>query len=257
MPNVYEKVVLSEGGFTVELSNQGKKPKFNPNLQNLEKKEVDCLGPGCHNRTKNMDAICTECRKKAKGKNRVRVIHTVDWFGRIIPPGYTRKQCFLDVLPHSQMSESLIEWIGSDKERGKAIDYFVDCVLDEIVSVIPDASSLQLIFERKKEGFSPGGFVALVKKIVDAHFPKSKYSKEYVTLKKFKGKQLDKVPIRVLAAALVIGVGCEESNRGDAWFSKKHGLESTYANAYMPLAYYILRRHTKANPNQAKMCIRG
>jgi hypothetical protein len=71
MPKPYEKVVLAEGGFTVELSNQGKKFMVNPNPTNLAKAEVPCLVTDCQNRTKNQDAICTAHLEK---------IETIDEF---------------------------------------------------------------------------------------------------------------------------------------------------------------------------------
>lgn len=252
MPTAYEKVILEEGGFKVELSNKGTKPKNNPNPTNIKKEEVNCWAQGCKNKTTNMNAVCT-----AHKKQDIWPIHAVDWIGRVIPPGYTKEDCKSDVLPHSHMMETLVQWAEQDASKGKIADDFIADVLESIVSNIPDATSLQENLEGNGNGMTPDGFVTLVLNLTDKHFPKERFSEEKVNLGEFKKKSLDKMPIRVLATILILAVGCEESNRGDAYFCKKNGRVSKYGNAYMPTAYYILRRHTKANPFQAKMCVKG
>lgn len=69
---------------------------------------------------------------------------------------------------------------------------------------------------------------------------------------------VEKVPLRVVAALTLVGLACEESNRGDLWFVNKYkgGKGSTRASIYMPIAYYLLRRHTRALDKQARMSLR-
>jgi hypothetical protein len=206
----------------------------------------------CQNRTKNQDAICTAHKREKK-----KPLHTRDWIGRLIPPNYTREDCSTDVLPHTQINEALIQWLRKQPGREAVTDAFVLDFMTRLYSNIPDATTLQNNYEEKSAGMVPDEFVKLINDVVDKHFPKSKYGSERVHLGKFKNKSLDDMPLRILAALLVLAVGCEESNRGDANFCKSNNRKSKYANVYMPTAYYFLRRQTNATPEQAKMCLKG
>ena len=248
----YCKLVLEEKGYHVFLSNLGKKPKKNPNPITLEKKMIKCV-IGCGAETKNQDGVCTQCKKKKEKPH-----HKVDWIGTLVPPGYSFGDCSEDVLPHFQIIEMLIKWANKDDEKAMRLDSFVDDVLKSIVSNIPDATTLQKNIGKKiEDGMNVDEFVLLIKKLVDKHFPLPKYGKHSVVGGKFKGKALNKIPLRIVAALLILAFGCEESNRGDAWFCKIHGRGSKYGNAYMPSVYYFLRRHTNATEEQARMCLKG
>jgi hypothetical protein len=69
---------------------------------------------------------------------------------------------------------------------------------------------------------------------------------------------LRNVPIRVVAALALVGLACEESNRGDLWFATTYrdGIGSARASIYMPIAYYLLRRYTDASDKQARMSLK-
>jgi len=136
----FDEVVLNEGGFTIELSNHGVKPKFNPNPQNLERNDVSCKFPGCDKRTRTMFGLCTE-HNDGKGKREIK--HTKDWIGRIIPPGHDREDCMTDAPAHYMITEILIKWMKEDVGREETMDGFINDCLESIVGNIPDATSLQ------------------------------------------------------------------------------------------------------------------
>lgn len=249
----YDKIVLEEDGFKVELSNHGNKFMFNPNPQNLEGKEVKCFV--CGKTTTTIYGLCTE-HNNAKGRKEIK--HNADWFGRIIPKGYNREDSQNDILPHYQITEILIKWMGSNEERKKLMDEFVDDILKNIVGNIPDASTLQKNIDGKmKDVMTADDLIMLVNRLVDKHFPKARYENVRLNGGNFKGKSLANIPIRTVASLLILAWGCEESNRGDAWFCKVKGRESKYGNAYMPSVYYFLRRCTDASEKQARMCLKG
>jgi hypothetical protein len=247
----YDKEVINENGYTIELSNQGNKPKFNPNQRNLEKKEVFCMV--CHKKTRNMFTLCAEHNKEKKKFH----IHDADWFARLIPPGYKRDDVLVDVLPHSQITEILIRWMKKDADRERIMDGFVKDVLTSIVGNIPDATMLQKnIYEKMNNMMGPDDLIGLVQGLIDKHFPKDDYGSILLDGGRFKGKSLANIPIRVVAGLLILAWACEECNRGDAFFCKTNNRESKYGNAYMPSVYYFLRRYTNATEKQTRICLK-
>jgi hypothetical protein len=248
----YDKIVLKEGGYTVELTNQGNKLMFNPNPQNIEKNEVKCIVDGCNETTRNMYALCTEHNKEKKNNCR----HTADWFGRVIPLNCTREDVQNDVLPHSKITEILIKWMNNE-EKKRIMDDFINDVLKSIVGEVPDATTLQKNLNGELEYvMTPNDLIEMVKNIIDRHFPKNVYDVVKLDGGKFKNKSLSKIPIRIAAALLILAWACEESNRGDALFCKVHDRKSKYGNAYMPSVYYFLRRYTNASEEQARICLK-
>lgn len=254
MPDDYDKEVLDEGGFKVELSNRGEKLKFNPNPQNLKKELVKCKYPGCDIMTRTIFGVCT---KHNTGEGRRKIKHMKDWIGRIIPPGLSREQCLTDAPAHSKITEILIDWTDDEEERKKIMDDFIGDVLNNIVSNVPDASTLQKNLDGKiGNALSPDDMIKMCKRLVDKHFPKKKHDEVRLQGGSFRGKSLDNIPIRIVAALLIVAYACEESNRGDAWFCKVNNRESRYGNAYMSSVYFFLRRHTRATAKQARMCLK-
>lgn len=250
----YDKVVLEEGDFTVELSNHGRKFMFNPNPQNLEKNIIKCKYPECKENTKTIYGLCT-IHNNAKGRKEIK--HTADWFGWVVPKGYRREDCRNDIIPHHQITEILIKWMDNDEEKKRIMDGFVDDVLKSTVGNIPDATTLQKNLKGQiKNVMTPDELVEFVKRLVNKHFPKAKYENTKLPGRSFKGKSLADIPIRIIATLLILAWACEESNRGDAWFCKINKRESKYGNAYMPSVYYFLRRYTDAKEKQAEMCLR-
>ncbi len=249
----YDKIVIEEGGFVVELSNRGGKKKFNPNPVNYKKDSVRCRYEGCNETTRNLMALCSE-HKKSK------ISHTKDWLGRVIPPGYGREQCLTDAPAHSVITEMLIKWMGDDKDRRTRMDHFISDILEEVVGKIPDATTLQENLDGNMKGIMiPDDLVRLAHGLVDTHFPFEEFKDIELQGPNYKGKRLADIPIRVVAALLVIAFICEESNRGDLWFCSRYRKpeNSKYASAYMPSVYYFLRRYTKANEKQARMSLKG
>lgn len=260
-PNpTFNKVVLSEMGFTVEFSNQGNKLMFNPNPQNLEKRRVPCFI--CGRMTNTIYGLCTKHNQKNKKKGykdcRKEIKHIADWFARLIPPGYRRNQVLVEIMPHPQITEILIKWMKKNKKREKIMDNFVKDVLESIVGNVPDATYLQKSLRGEITDITtPDNLVEMTKQLVNKHFPKKDYSKVRLDGGTFKGKSLANIPIRIVATLLILAWACEESNRGDAWFCKINKRESKYGNAYMPSVYYFLRRYTKATAKQARICLKG
>lgn len=284
----YDKEVINEHGFKVELSNKGDLPKENPIPKNPEGKDVECIVPACKEHIKKMSGVCEKHEKEFKKYKKHRkeksfknlpiekrtrlddqwggLIHSNDWLGRIIPPGYDREKCRSDAPAHNKIIEILVQWMNKDrKRREKIMDDFISDVLKNIVANIPDATTLQKNIGQNIEGvMSPDGLISLIKKIVDRHFPKEDYDKVMLPGGEYKKnnvrKSLEGIPIRVVATLLILAFSCEESNRGDAWYYSFHNMSlkrSKRASAYMPTVYYLLRRYTNASDSQARACLRS
>jgi len=250
MPHEYDKVILAESGFIVELSNRGKKPKNNPNPLNFKRNLIKCCYLGCNEQTKNKAGLCTKHKKE-------KVQHTTDWIGRLIPPRHTREDCLVYAPPHSQMIDALIGWADNKESRKKILDDFISDIIRRVHTNVPDATTLQKNLEQKESKLMSADDVAkLIKGVVDKHFPENNYNGETLNFGRYKSIELNNLPVRVAAAILMTGVTCEEINRGDAWFCKAHGKVPEYANIYMPLGYYYLRK-AGAPPKQAKMALKG
>lgn len=277
MPKAFNEIILSEGGYALEFSNVGRLPKGNPNPINYEGKECICKSEeryidkngqeayrptGCKNVTKSIFGVCKD-HKKAK----FRPLHSVDWIGRIIPPGYTREDCLTDAPAHWYITEMLVKWMGTDKLHMNTMDKFIADLLDGnelgIVAKIPDATTLEFNLENGINGEeSPLGVVKKIKELIDMHFPKEKFGEITLDGGMYHSKSLKNVPIRIIAGLLAVASACEESNRGDAWFYAKHKeylskKKPRQASAYMSSVYYFLRRYTKATEAQARMSLKG
>ena len=208
-----------------------------------------------------MMGFCTEHNSKKKLWPK----HKADWIGRLIPPSYTREQCITDAPAHFTIAEMLVKWMGKDPAKRARMDAFVSDLLDgspdvRIAESIPDATSLQEILESKAKGpESPEGVVEKIRRAVDKHFPESEFDATVLDGGTYRKKPLTRIPIRIVAAMLVTAYAAEESNRGDAWYIRKHDVKSEpkRASAYMPSVYYLLRRHTGASEGQARMSLKG
>jgi hypothetical protein len=258
MKDDYDEVAIKEDGYTVEFSNRGSIPKENPTPVNYNKEKIKCMHEGCQETTKSMFGFCTKHSKES-------VLHERDWIGRIIPPGKDREACITWAPTHSLITEMLIKWMKEDEsKRCKIMDDFMNDILDSIVAKIPDATTLQSNINGVMKGtMSPKEMLTLGERLVDKHFPKEKYGDKKIS-GRYKPKGEDAVnfvdiPLRVVAMLLFIAFACEESNRGDMWFLKSHGLNedsSKRASAFMSSVYYLIRRHTKASEKQAKISTR-
>lgn len=247
----YEKIVLKEGGYTLELSNRGNKRMENPNPLNPKKEDVRCAFPGCEKKTKSIMGACPAHQGK--------ITHTRDWFGRLIPPGYSREDCQDDIIPHHLLTEIMIQWMDADTKRQQRMDAFMDDVLGNIVGKIPDSTTLQNALLGKVSAMTPDQLVNLVRSLVEKHFPEKEFGKVRVDDGAFKGKELKQVPLRIAAGLVALAFACEEANRGDLWSIKQNGLpeaSSRRASAYMSSVYYLMRRHTRATPKQAEVSLR-
>lgn len=277
----YDVEVVKEGSYTVELSNRGGLRKENPAPANLKKSDMECVFLECHERTTNKNGLCTEhgklfkeymdSRKTREFKDKpVRernqlddqwtpLIHSRDWLGRLITPGGNREDSLTDAPRHSDITEALIGWMDKDDGRMKRMDGFIKDTLEHIVGKVPDATTLQKNIDGKMSGvLTPDELVKMTIKIVDNHFPKSEFSKTLINFGIYKEKEIKDIPIRVVAAMLVLAYACEEANRGDFWFSKRNpSYKHRRGSAYMPSVYYLLRRHTNATKEQASMCLKS
>ena len=259
MPKAYETPVIKEGGFVVELSNKGDLKKENPNPLNYKGETIKCKFPGCTKTLHNKFGTCSVEHRK----------HPVDWIGRIFKKEEAGENHKYKPPYHYVITESLIKWADNRNERIELLDKFMNDVWEKISSMIPDATTLQDIYEGRvpesEDYQGPGKIVQLVNLIVDTHFPKDEWGTEKIDLTVFKKPEnpngpnikvtLEDVPIRIIATLLVVAYACEEANRCDAWFYKVNDLgieNSKRASVYMPAVYYLLRRHTKATLGQGR-----
>ncbi len=249
----YNKEVLSEEGFIVELSNEGELKKHNPNFYNPQRISLKCVSPGCEKMTKATYGTCGKHPKLSDYP-----LHTKDWLGRTIPPEKSREDCKTFALPHSQISGLLIDWIANDSEKGKKVDLFVKDILKEFHGKIPNASLMQEINlgKKVKSAIGPEDSIEISRKLLEKHFSLKEYGKVRLEGGKFKGIEMKNIPLRVVLLNLILAFVCEESNRGDSFSAKQAGLEPRYANMFMPLAIYLLRREG-ATDKEAKMSVRG
>ncbi len=247
--------------YILEFSNRGGKQHEDPTPANFRGSTIKCRVAGCPKTTRSLMGFCTEHINKKKLWPK----HKADWIGRLIPPGYTREQCLTDAPAHFTIAEMLVKWMGRDPAKRARMDAFVSDLLDgppdvRIAESIPDATSLQENLENKVKGpESPEGVVARIRRAVDKHFPESEFDGTLIDGPTYRKKPLTKLPVRIIAAMLVTAYAAEESNRGDAWYIKKHDIKSEpkRASAYMPSVYYLLRRHTGASESQARMSLKG
>ena len=247
--------------YILEFSNRGGKQHENPTPVNFRGAPIRCRVAGCPKTTRSLMGFCTEHNNKRKLWPK----HNADWIGRLIPPGYTREQCLTDAPAHFTIAEMLVKWMGKDPAKRAKMDAFVSDLLDgppdvRIAESIPDATSLQEYLERKTEGpDSPKGVVEKIRRAVDKHFPENDFGSTVLDGPTYRKKPLARIPIRIVAAMLVTAYAAEESNRGDAWYIRKHDVKSEpkRASAYMPSVYYLLRRHTGASEGQARMSLKG
>ena len=247
--------------YILEFSNRGGKQHENPTPVNFRGASIRCRVAGCPKTTRSLMGFCTDHNTKKKLWPK----HKADWIGRLIPPGYTREQCLTDAPAHFTIAEMLVKWMGKDLTKRARMDAFVSDLLDgtpdvRIAESIPDATTLQEYLEGKAEGpESPKGVVEKIRRAVDKHFPESQFESTVLDGPTYRRRPLARIPIRIVAAMLVAAYAAEESNRGDAWYIRKHNVKSEpkRASAYMPSVYYLLRRHTGASEGQARMSLKG
>lgn len=252
----YNKEIFEDNGYTVELSNQGNMQKRNPNFFNPQGNIVKCKYELCLKNTVSKFCLCSKHNKLKHYP-----FHTKDWVGIVIVPGKTREECKNWALPHGTIAELLIRWIDSDEEKGKKIDVFVEEIIEKIHKKIPNATLFQEVYMNSKNYsgiMTPDDFVKITKDLVEYHFPSNEYENVLIDGKNlnFKKIQIGWIPLRVVLASLVLALGCEESNRGDALGALQNGFEPRYANIFMPLGGYLLRRKGATN-NESKMSMRG
>lgn len=247
--------------YILEFSNRGGKQHEDPTPVNFRGASIGCRVAGCPKTTRSLMGFCPEHNSKKKLWPK----HKADWIGRLIPPGYTREQCLTDAPAHFTIAEMLIKWMDKDPAKRARMDAFVSDLLDgspdvRIAESIPDATTLQKNLEDKVVGLdSPKGVVEKIRRAVDKHFPESDFGSTVLDGPTYRKKSLARIPIRIVAAMLVTAYAAEESNRGDAWYIRKHDVKSEpkRASAYMPSVYYLLRRHTGASEGQARMSLKG
>ena len=244
----YRTTIISEGGFSVEFANDGVIPKYNPFPTNKARNEVDCVFPGCKNKTNNQERLCKEHNTP---KNRKAYhLHLKDWVGRL---NHEYVPSFTDML------EPIIQWSERDKEKEKTTDAFILDLIKTVHAKVPDATTLQNKYKGEKiDEMAPDDIAAAIKSLTDRNFPAEKFRNSVVHLRKPLGKSsIKELPIRVLAALLATGVTCEEINRGDARYVLLHKSKRRFANVFMPLAYYFIRRYAGATPEEAKKSVKG
>lgn len=272
----YETVMINEGGFQILLSNRGGKKHGNPTPINWSKSRKQCRFAGCIKETKTDLQLCSNHRSKWKEFK-----HSKDWIGLIKPDTELvkdaqqpsdKKRPLLKAFAsaHYEATEYLVRWVETKpKERFELVNDFIVKTLNDIVASVPDATTLQSNLETKS-GHQPSDTADLVRKLIDSSFPFDSFSNTIIEDVRLKldlrlgivsqtKEILIGIPVRIIASNLVVGLICEEINRGDAWFRKQYNCEPDVpkmGGAYMSIVYYYLRSYTNATPHQARMCLK-
>lgn len=271
-PKPFKSGFSDMGGYRAVLTNQGEKPKFNPNPVNVEvqgrKVFYRCLVEDCGRPTKNMWGLCAGSNhiheiveKKRVGMKYVRetkqapldrLDHYVDWIGVIEEPSSGRRILAPD---HAGTTEVLMSWIGEDENKGGRIDDFLHDVLHNVVvGVVKDSTTMQLEYESGKD--TPSEVISSIERVVEKHLGEIEDTVDW--RRDVEGVFKD-VPVRLVASMLALGFAAEEANRGDFWFFKRvlgEPEKAHYASAYMSSVYYWLRR-VGASPAQARMSLKA
>jgi hypothetical protein len=181
--------------------------------------------------------------------------------------------------------------------RQERMDKFVTATLSTFVGKVPDATTMERDWEKEGDdkGKMAEKVISDITDLVNEYFPKAEFANTLLSGRVFEkqirqdtlaettggqevlaelasdstksdgGKKIIRyeiplldVPIRIVAALALVGLACEESNRGDLWFAKTYrgGIGSARASIYMPIAYYLLRRYTDASDKQARMSLK-
>jgi hypothetical protein len=189
-------------------------------------------------------------------------LHTVDWVGFFVPPGYSINQCRTWVPMHSWSIERLIQW-SKDTGDSYRTDGLVYHAVDCFAGKVPDSTSLQESYEsRLKQVMKPDDIVAEIRRLVDKWFPASQFDSSVVPNAKYKNKFMKapvevRLPIRAVAALVCAAFACEEANRGDTWYRNfcKKG-KPKIAGCLMALGVYLYRRYTNAAIDQIATVLR-
>jgi hypothetical protein len=261
----FEGTVIDETGFKVVFSNSGQKLHPNPNPVNYEKKIVKCAHPSCDETGKFMYHVCS--------KHRNELFHIADWVGLLrldedVIEKSIKRSHHLDAPllnayapAHAATTEYLVLWMGNNNAKKKLVDKFIDATLHTVAGKIPDATTLQLNYESDSR-IRPTKIIKELAEVVQNLFPNTEFAEKIIksVRLKIKGKVfILNIPIRIIAALLITGFACEESNRGDLWFRIANNVKpekQRRAGAYMSVVYYLLRRHSNATTRQAKISLR-
>ncbi|MDA4127040.1 MAG: hypothetical protein OK452_07535 [Thaumarchaeota archaeon] len=271
-PKPFTRTFSMTEGYSAVLTNEGIKPKFNPNPPNIQidsrKIFKKCLVEDCQRPTGNMWGLCAGAnhvheiveRKRVGGSyQRVterapleKLDHFADWIGVLQGPSAGQK---ITAPDHAGTTEVLMSWIGEDEQKGGLIDDFVHDVLHNVVvGVVKDSTTMQLEYEAGID--APGEVISSIERVVERRLGdlnvRVDWPREVEGV--FRG-----VPVKLVATVLALGFAAEEANRGDYWYFKKvigAPEKSHYASAYMSSVYYWLRR-VGATPAQARMSLKA
>ncbi len=260
--------VLKEGNYEVFFSDEGREKKEHPVLlrrtRNRSGIKKPCVVPGCSNWTRASTQVCSKHDKEIK-KGHETKWHTKDWIGYFESPSSKASGNDQPVPWHGWLAKRILDWAGQDSVRLKIADSFMEALENEIPGKIPDSSTLANGELLSNQNFpTPEMLVDFTTTMVEKHFPSASFSGNVVphcTFPKRKpnpGFEVKDMPIRVVAALTILGMICEEANRGDTWYrlnvSNPNGGGSGRAGAYYAISVYLLMRRGKMNTAQlAKM----
>jgi hypothetical protein len=252
----YARVVVEDGGSELVFSNDGMKVGESGHLNrnrykyaNPSKIAVRCPVPGCGRDTKSKKGVCSSCLKDSgKRKGHLYERFDVDWWGHI--EGKTP--------PFQLLARTMIGWGTKDEDRLATLDAFYSSLLESVWGRVPDAASLQMIWEgtlRRDEGHpSPDDLVDMCRRLVDEHFRAYGDPEDGVLPRGF-----PRLGVRTVAAATCIGYICEEANRGTKWYNTHHPEDASgeiYAGCAMSHGFYLYLRYTGLDEKVARMCLK-
>lgn len=259
----FEMTVLTEGKYIVTFSNAGRLIKENVCLPILNKsrKKVRCVHPGC---TEETTAGTSRCKVHRKA------FHSKDWVGLLLPfarpPHHSFYIDLLLSLPERSAPKEMDVFEFYANKGLKAgemdrVDGFMADLMRNVVGCMPDSTLLQDLGMGRVSPppgctlSGPEDLVKLVQDTVERHFPAAKFVG--VTVKGRYGNRNLELPIRIVAAILMVAFICEEINRGDLFYAKQYGKTPARGGCMMAFGLYLYIRNTNMPLQLIKKCIRG
>ena len=200
-------------------------------------------------------------------------IHSNDWVGFLQIPGKEVDDCRLNIPAHEDIVDAVMLWLDRcgdarcEHEKCNRVDNFVKSAVSRFHEKICDATTMQYLLPEVsvpppynlhldyKQNVDAAQMCEIVNRLVNEFFPESDFAEQTINFpmnhrayyrreSSTEGKTDYEVPVRIVMSSFALATALEESNRGDARWSKlKDGFSAYYANIWMPMGIFFLMRN--------------